>query len=229
MRKRISLAVAVPFISAAVALAGCSSSGSEKSDTPLPDAASLLTESAATTKTETSTHLVLTTSGDKPVIKIKELTGDLTKTPAIAAKGTAKLDFGGQSVEGNFVVVDGDLYADLLGGMQNFGKATDIYDPSIILDPEKGLSNLLANIKDAKSEGRDTVDGVESIRITGTLGQEAINTFAASKIDAAVPAKVWIAEGGKHELSRISIDTSPGNTIQMTLSDWGKPVSVVKP
>lgn len=226
MRKRIHLAL-IPLAAAALALTGCSDS--KKSEGPVPEAAPLLSQSVATTKRQTSTHLVLKTSGDKPIIKVKELVGDLTTQPATAAKGTAKLDMGGQTLEGNFVVVDGDLYTDLLGGMQSFGKASEIYDPSIILDPEKGLANLLANIENPKSEAFDTIDGVESVRISGTLAKAAINTFAASKIDHDVPVQAWVAKDGKHELTKISVDTSQGNSISMSLSDWGKPVSVSKP
>ncbi|MUM18406.1 LppX_LprAFG lipoprotein [Mycobacterium sp. CBMA271] len=222
MRNRIRLAL-IPLAVASIALAGCSKS--EETNTNLPEAATLLSESAATTKTQTSTHIVLKVTGDKPTLKLSELTGDLTTTPAVAAKGTAKT--GG--LELPFVVVDGELFAQLGSAYTTMGPVKDVYDIGIILDPNKGLANLLSNIKDAKSEKTETVDGVASVLVSGTMNKDAINTFAGSKLTSDIPAKAWIAKDGNHALTKISVDTSPGNTIEMSLSDWGKPVTVDKP
>lgn len=222
MRNRIRLAL-IPIAVAAIALAGCSKS--DKPDPSLPEAATLLSESAATTKTQKSAHIVLKVTGDKPVIKLSELTGDLTASPAVAAKGTAKT--GG--LELPFVVIDGELWAQLSSVYTSMGPVTDIYDIGLILDPNKGLGNLLSNIKEAKSEKTETVDGVDSVLVSGTMSKDAINTFAVSKLTSDIPAKAWIQKDGSHQLTKISVDTSPGNTIEMSLSDWGKSVTVDKP
>ncbi|ORA60390.1 LppX_LprAFG lipoprotein [Mycobacteroides franklinii] len=222
MRNRIRLAL-IPVAVAAIALAGCSKT--DKADPNLPEAATLLSESAATTKTQTSTHIVLKVTGDKPTLKLSDLTGDLTTTPAVAAKGTAKT--GG--LELPFVVVDGELFAQLGTAYTSMGPVKDIYDVGLILDPNKGLANLLSNITNAKSEKTETIDGVDSVLVSGTMSKDALNTFAGSKLTADIPAKAWIAKDGNHALTKISVDTSPGNTIEMSLSDWGKPVTVDKP
>ena len=39
----------------------------------------------------------------------------------------------------------------------------------------------------------------------------------------------WIEKDGDHNLVQASIQQSTGNSIQMTLSDWNKPVTVTKP
>jgi len=222
MRNRIRLAL-IPVAVAAIALAGCSKT--DKADPNLPEAATLLSESAATTKTQTSTHIVLKVTGDKPTLKLSDLTGDLTTTPAVAAKGTAKT--GG--LELPFVVVDGELFAQLGTAYTSMGPVKDIYDIGLILDPNKGLANLLSNITNAKSEKTETIDGVDSVLVSGTMSKDALNTFAGSKLTADIPAKAWIAKDSNHALTKISVDTSPGNTIEMSLSDWGKPVTVDKP
>jgi lipoprotein LprG len=36
-------------------------------------------------------------------------------------------------------------------------------------------------------------------------------------------------ESGDHQLAQVSLQYSQGNTIQMTLSNWGQPVQVNKP
>jgi lipoprotein LprG len=40
---------------------------------------------------------------------------------------------------------------------------------------------------------------------------------------------VWIQENGDHQLVQATLEKSPGNTLQMTMSNWGAPVNVTKP
>jgi len=218
-------------LSIAVALiAGCSS-GSTQSGGPLPDATTLVKQSADVTKNLKSAHLVLSVIGKVPGLPIKTLTGDLTTAPATAASGNVQLTMGGSEVDANFVVVDGELYATLTPNKwSDFGKAADIYDVSAILNPDTGLANVLANFTDAKAEGRDTINGQSTIRITGNVPADAVNKLA-SQLSAgkATPSTVWIQETGDHQLVQAKMDKSSGNSVQMTLSNWNQPVQVTKP
>lgn len=219
--------VLAPAILAA-SLVAFTAAGCSKSDQPaanLPDAASLLSQSAATTKTQTSTHLVLKATGNKPVIKIQQLTGDLTTVPAVAAKGQVKA----MGLDLTFVVIDGELWTQIGNAWTDAGPADQYYDVGTVLDPNKGVANLLSNFKDGKSQKLETIDGVESVLITGTLTKEALNTFAGSKLETDIPARAWIQKDGTHEVTKMSVDTSDGNVIDLSMSDWGKPVTVDKP
>lgn len=119
-------------------IAGCSS-GSKQSGAPLPDPTSLVKQSADATKNVKSVHLVLSIQGKISGLPIKTLTGDLTTTPATAAKGNATITLGGSDIDANFVVVDGTLYATLTPNKwSDFGKASDIYDVSVLLNPDNG-------------------------------------------------------------------------------------------
>ncbi len=212
-------------------LAGCSSS-SQDSGKELPDAATLLKQSSETTRTQTSVHLKLSVQGEIPDLPIESLEGDLTNSPATAAQGKANINFLGQRLEGvDFVVADGILYGALsAGSYQDFGPAIDIYDVSSILSPDAGLANVLANFSDPKAGGRETLNGVETVRITGNVSADAVNKIAPQiKATGPVPATAWIAEEGDHELVQSKLEPSPGNSVTMTLSDWGKPVTVTKP
>ncbi|RWA15232.1 hypothetical protein MELE44368_09460 [Mycolicibacterium elephantis DSM 44368] len=211
-------------------LAGCSKSADSGKD--LPDAATLLTQSTDTTRGQTSVHLRLTVQGEIPALPLESIEGDLTNVPAVAAAGSANMLFMGQRLQGvEFVVLDGTLYAAIsAGAFQDFGPAADIYDVSAILNPEIGLANVLADFSDAKSDGRETINGVETVRIAGTVSAEAVNKIAP-QIGATepVPSTAWIAEEGDHALMQITLQTAPEGSITMTLSDWGKPVTVTKP
>lgn len=232
MQTRRRLFAALAALSCATALiAGCSSGGSKQSGAPLPDATTLVKQAADVTKNLKSAHLVLSVIGKVPGLPIKTLTGDLTTAPSTAASGNVQLTLGGSDVDANFVVLDGELYATLTPNRwTDFGKASDIYDVSAILDPDTGLANLLANFTDAKAEGRDTINGQGTIRISGNVPADAVNKLA-SQLNAtkAVPATVWIQETGDHQLVQAKLDKSSGNSVQMTLSNWGQPVQVTKP
>jgi len=225
------LAIFAALFAAIALLVGCSKSDDSSKD--LPDAATLLTESNQTTKAQTSVHLKLVVQGEIKELPIESLEGDLTNAPAVAAQGKANILFLGQKLEGvDFVVADGNLYGAITAGgsFQDFGPAADIYDVSAILNPETGLANILANFTDPKSDGRETLNGVDTVRVTGNISADAVNKIAP-QIGATgpVPGTAWIREDGDHVLMQAKLEPAPGNSVTMTLSDWGKPVTVNKP
>lgn len=229
-RHAVQALIAV-LLAAALFVAGCSSS-SQNSDQPLPDAATLLQQSTQTTRDLHSVHLKLQVAGSFPELPIESLEGDLTNAPAVAATGTANIVFLGQRLEGvQFVVVDGILYGAIsAGSFQDFGPAADIYDIASILSPDKGLANVLANFSDPKADGRETINGVGTVRLTGTVTPEAVNAIAPQiKATGPVPAVVWVKEDGNHDLVQARLEPTQGNSVTMTLSDWGKQVTVTKP
>jgi lipoprotein LprG len=223
------LAVLAALSIAAALVGGCSSS--KQSATPLPDAATLLSKSNLTTRNVKSVHLVLSVTGKIKGLPVKTLTGDLTTSPDTAAKGEANLTVLGSSVDAQFVVDNGTLYAALTPDhWESFGPAAAIYDPSEILNPNTGLANVLTNISNPKSESRETINGQSTVKITGTASADAVNGLASQlKATQPLPATVWIQESGDHQLVQANLDQSPGNSIQMTLSNWNAPVQVTTP
>jgi lipoprotein LprG len=233
MQTRGRLTAVLAFLSIATALiAGCSFSSST-SGGPLPDGQTLVTQSTNSTKDLKSAHLVLTVTGKIPGLPVRNLTGDLTTNPT-AAQGNAQLTYLGQDISADFVVVGGDLYTNALNPgdktMMDVGPASQVYDPSAILNPDTGVANVLGNFTGAKSQGREQVSGQTTIRITGNVSPDAVNKIAAPfKATQPVPATVWVVESGDHQLAQISLQHSQGNNVQMTLSNWNQPVQINKP
>lgn len=228
-RRRLS-AVIASLTLATTLIAGCSS-GSKQSGAPLPDATTLVKQSAAATKNVKSAHLVLSVQGKIQGLPLKTLTGDLTTAPATAASGNATITLGGSDIDANFVVVDGTLYAALTPNKwSDFGKASDIYDVSVLLNPDTGLGNVLANFSNAKAEGRDNISGQNTVRISGNVSADAVNKIVPQfNATQPVPSTVWIQESGDHQLVQANLQKSSGNTAQITLSNWGQQVQVTKP
>ena len=186
------LAVLAALSIAAALVGGCSSS--KQSAAPLPDAATLLSKSNLTTRNVKSVHLVLSVTGKIKGLPVKTLTGDLTTSPDTSAKGEANLTVLGSSVDAQFVVDNGTLFAALTPGhWESFGPASAIYDPSEILNPNTGLANVLTNINNPKSESRETINGQSTVKITGTASADAVNGLASQlKATQPLPATVWI-------------------------------------
>lgn len=227
------LAILAALFTVVTLVAGCSGSSSQDSGKELPDAATLLKQSAETTKGQTSAHLKLTVQGQIAELPVETLEGDLTQSPAVAAKGTANIVFFGQRLNDvDFVVSDGDLYAAITAGgsLSNFGPASDIYDVAAILNPGVGLANVLSNFSNPTADGRETVEGAQTVRITGEVSADAVNKIAPQiAATGPVPGTAWITEEGDHELMQARLEPSPGNSVTMTLSKWGEPVTVDKP
>lgn len=209
-------------------LAGCSS---KQAGGPLPDAATLVKEAGAATRDVKSAHLQLSVTGKIKSLPVKTLEGDLTNQPKTAAKGNATITLLGSDVEVKFVVIDGDLYAAISGDdYADYGAAEKIYDVAAILDPDKGLANMLANFADPKAVGRENINGQKTVKVTGQTSADAVNKLAPQlKATAPMPSTVWIQEGGDHQLVQAQLEPSEGNTVQMSMSNWNAPVSVEKP
>ncbi len=225
-RRRL-LAVLTTLLATTLVFSGCSKKAAE----PLPDASGLIGQSIAATKVLKSAHLEIAVSGKIPGLPVTSLSGDLTNVPAVAIKGNATISMGGSDVDVELVVLDGTLFAALTpNNWLDMGPAVEVYDPSVILNPDTGLANMLANISDAKSDGFETIGGVAAVRITGTVASDAVNKLIPQiKATGAVPATAWIEKDAPHQLVQAKVDQSEGNSVQLTLSEWDKPVTVTKP
>lgn len=220
-------ALLVAVLAAAFLTSGCSKKASE----PLPDAGQLIQQSITATKALKSAHLEIAVNGKITGLPVKTLSGDLTNVPSVAIKGSSKISMGGSDVDIQLVVLDGTLYAALTpNSWLDMGPAADVYDPSVILNPDTGLANMLASVTEAKADGFDTIGGVPTVRLTGKVAGDAVNKLIPQiKAGGPLPATVWIAKDAPHQLVQAKVDQSEGNSVQLTLSDWDKPVTVTKP
>ena len=224
---RRTFAVLTALVTAAALASGCSSKPSE----PLPDAAQLVQQSIATTKALKSAHLEIAVNGKITGLPVKTLSGDLTNVPSVAISGSSKISMGGTDVDIQLVVLDGTLYAALTpNSWLDMGPAAEVYDPSVILNPDTGLANMLSNVTDAKADGFDTIGGVQTVRLTGKVAADAVNKLIPQlKAAGPLPATVWIEKDAPNQLVQAKVDQSESNSVQLTLSEWDKPVTVTKP
>jgi lipoprotein LprG len=180
---------------------------------------------------ETS-HIVLEL--DPPVggLPISKAEGDLTREGD--AKGAIQLLQGGQLIEVEFVVLaNADDYLKYpTGGWQSTTLITAFYDPSAILDPERGVAKLLETSSGATTTGQERVTGVDTWRVNVNLDRRTANTLVPGVPDG-LTGTLWVDKQTKH-LVRAVVNApasggSPASTITLTLTNFNAPVTVSAP
>ncbi|MGB3894635.1 MAG: LppX_LprAFG lipoprotein [Mycolicibacter sinensis] len=201
----------------------------------MPTAAAILKESSATTARVDSAHLSLSASSSIENMAITALDGDVTRQPAEAAKGYAKIKYRGAPAYVEFVVFGGDLYVSQDDDRWiDYGPAANFFDVASILSPETGLADMLTDFIDPEVEGRETIDlGSDEVHTVRISGQ--VSARAAKKIVPQLPAAkrtsctVWIEETGDRHLVALKLGSGADESVVMTFSNWNAPVRVGKP
>jgi lipoprotein LprG len=110
--------------------------------------------------------------------------------------------------------------------------ASSVYDPSAILDPDRGVAKILDTATEGKTEARESVNGVDAYRVTAKLDPQAVSTVVPG-VTGDVTGQLWIA-AAQPRLLKTSFAVpgqggSPGGTVTITLSDFDAPVTVTAP
>jgi lipoprotein LprA len=239
---RTVIAAAAAALVLVFAIGGCSTSkhgttgGGPSSSAPNVDAATVVKQAADAMRQVTGMHLTVAVQGNVPNLSLTKLDGDVSNTPQTVATGTATLTVGQKPVDSKFVFVDGHLYSDVAhpgGKYTDYGDGVSIYDVSILLDPNRGLANILSNLKDPKVAGTEQVNGVATTKITGTSSSSDVARLSGSRLGpenaTSIPTTVWIASDGSHHLVQLQIVPVENGTVTLTMSDWGKQVTATKP
>jgi lipoprotein LprG len=220
--------VSIVIVAAALGLANAGQHDAGSSGPA--DAGTLLAQSAQSTRSLRSAHLVHAVTGTVQGLSLKSMTVDVTKSPGAAATGRETFDVLGADVNADLVVYDGIFYSKLNKNWKNSGKSSEFYDPTATLNPDVGLANLLSNFNDSKVAGSETIDGIRTVKITSQVGADAVRKFLPkSTVSGAVPGIAWVRDGGSHDLVQLTLEPTSGNTLRITLSNWNSPVSVTKP
>ncbi|RAV02599.1 hypothetical protein DQP56_04805 [Mycolicibacter senuensis] len=195
----------------------------------------MLKDSSVTTAAVDSAHLSLSASSSIENMAISALDGDVTRQPAEAAKGYAKIRYRGAPAYVEFVVFGGDLYVSQDEGRWiDYGPAANFYDVASILSPDTGLAEMLTEFIDPEVEGRETIelgtDEVHTVRISGQVSARAAKKIVPQlQATKRTSCTVWIQETGDHHLVALKLASGADESVVITFSNWNAPVSVAKP
>lgn len=193
----------------------------------LPQGATVLADAAKAMRGVNTTRFSFDVQGDTPGVQLRSAEGQLTREGS--AKGTAKVDEGRQLLELGFVIIGQNLYLrPPTGPVQKLplSFAGAVYDPSAILNPDKGIAAALASGKDATTEEREQVDGVDTYRLKVTFPAQPMGALAPGlALDKA--SEIWVAVQGSR-LIKAQFPTTTGS-VTAHFSEYDVPVQITPP
>jgi LppX_LprAFG lipoprotein len=220
----------VPLVVAAVVLAGCG--GGE----PAESAGDLLSRAKTTLDEASSAHFVLT-SENAPTSGTLLVGGEGDIARPSSFEGTLEVLAMGSTVDLEVVSVDGTVFAQLpftssfsVVDPAQFGFG----DPGALLDPETGISQLLAEADTAELGEERRVDGEVVREVTAELPGDLVEQILTSADPSApVQARFSIAsESGelrRAELTGPFFSAADDATYILELSDFGADVEITAP
>ena len=194
----------------------------------LPPGATVLADSAKAMRTVNTTRFAFDVQGNAAGVQLRSAEGQLTREGS--AQGTAKVDEGRQLLELQFTIIGQDLYLrPPTGPVQKLplSFAGSVYDPSIILNPDRGIAAALASGKDAATtQAREQVDGVDTYRVEATFPAQPLGTMVP-ELATDKPSEVWVAVQGSRLVKAQFPTTSGGITAHF--SDYDAPAQITAP
>lgn len=180
---------------AALVVAGCEDSPAPTTSADPGQGKRVLAGAAVAMKSLKSVGLAISTEGEPP---ISIAGGDIKLRKNGDATGRLRIRQSGQTVETEFVLLGGTAYLKgATGGYQRLpaGMVAAVYDPSAVLDPNRGISKLLTSATAPRLAGEEKVDGTRAYRVKLTLPRESAATLIPG-ISQDLPGQVWIAVDG---------------------------------
>ena len=212
--------------------AGCTSKNDAAPAGGGRDAAALLRDSAAATRDIKSAHFALKVNGSISGLSVHSAQGDLTKEGA--ARGSVNMELLGNLFEGDFVLVDNSIYIKgPTGPYQQLPASliSNVYDPSAILNPDKGIAKVLASIQNPRIDGNETVDGQARTKVTGKVAKDVVSSIVPG-VSSDVDITVWLRQDDKRPVKALvglpGTDGKPAS-VEVMLSDLDKPVTITAP
>jgi lipoprotein LprG len=221
-----------------VALAGCTGKSDKKDGGPavdpnLPAAEGLLKESSTAMAGIKTAKFLITADGTIAGVALKRAEGVLTKEGN--AQGTAQIEQVGSSAEVSFTIVGQTMWVKgPTGDYQQIplALAASVYDPSAILDPERGIAKVLGTATEGKTEAAETVEGQATYRVNAKFPAEHLSKVVPG-VTGAVPGRVWIAKDGKRVLKAAfdlpAVGDAKGGTVTVTFSQFDAAVNITAP
>ncbi|RFZ35022.1 Lipoprotein LprG precursor [Mycobacterium marinum] len=217
---------------------------------PSPQAQQILQDSSKATKGLHSVHVAVNVT-DLPKLPFESVNADVTNQPQGngQAVGNAKVRMqpDAPAVATDFLVTNKTMYTKNGETYTSVGPAQRIYDPGIILDKDRGLGAVIAQVQNPKIEGNETVDGMATVKVSGTIDGAVIDPIVPQlgKDGGTMPITLWIVDTSAQapasstaespapeppaaNLVRMVVDKGQGN-VEITLSNWGVPVTIPNP
>lgn len=219
--------VLVPVVVAALLVSACSGGSDEPKKADF-DAAQTLRQAAQAMGGLKSVAFTVESEGDTPVI-VKG--GDLKLLREGDAEGTLTVEQRNQNVEMKVVAVGESIYLDAgTGGWRKLPKAlaASMYDPSAVLDPERGVAKLLESAAEPEPQAVEKVDGKEAFRVGARLPKDRVSGLIPG-INADLDGQVWVSRSD-HRLVKVrGAFPEGGGAVVISFTEFDAPYEISAP
>ncbi|MEV4057906.1 LppX_LprAFG lipoprotein [Amycolatopsis sp. NPDC049688] len=179
------------FLLVLLLTAGCT--GSPDTRGPFPAGSELVRAAATSFASVRSVHFAAGVNGVLPGFPLRQIEGD------------ASLDDGGHTT-GTIDVQDGDGHTKYPFDVHDSQQPP--YPVDAFLGPKSGLKRLLDGVTDARTEGRENVDGAAALRVGGRLPAAVAHSVLA-QVDADLTVKVWVSDSEPRRFVRLWVQIPP--------------------
>ncbi|GAA0737293.1 LppX_LprAFG lipoprotein [Dactylosporangium roseum] len=237
-RPGVLLAGVAALAAVLVTLTACTSKsdkkdGTDAADANLPAAEGLLKESAAAMGDIKTAKFLITADGTIAGVALKRAEGVLTKEGS--AQGTAQVEQMGTTAEMAFTIVGQTVWLKgATGGYQQLplALAASVYDPSAILNSDKGIAKVIGTATEGKTEAAESVEGQGTYRVSAKFPAEHLSNVVPG-VTGSVPGKLWIAKDGKRLIKATfdlpAVGDAKGGTVTVTFKEFDATVNISAP
>ncbi|WP_082943085.1 LppX_LprAFG lipoprotein [Mycobacterium sp. 852002-40037_SCH5390672] len=184
----------------------------------------LVRSSAEATRKLVSAHVAVVVKGKFDRLgPVTNVDADVQANPLIAngqitySNGTSA-PFG--LADGKLSVMQGSEWTEV--------GSTSAFLPPSVIDPSQGLPLILDSIVGLQMQGTDTVDGIPTQKVSGTVPADRLKKYFPEATGAA-DFTAWIQDSANPVLVRTAGTLSAQQGLTVTLSKWNVPVSVTAP
>lgn len=226
------------------AASATSGAASGTSGTPSPEAQQLLKDASKATTGLHSLHVNLQTT-NITTLPMEMVNADITNQPQgngqAVGDAMIRLQPKTPAVPKQFLVSNKTMYTkDETGKYTSVGPAEKIYDPGVVLDKDKGIGAVIGKVNGAQSAGTETIDGVVTLKVTGTVDPAIVDPLVPQigrDAKGPLPVTLYIVDVKAPNapgtppspyLVRMVLDKDQGH-VTITLSSWGAPVTIPNP
>jgi LppX_LprAFG lipoprotein len=214
-------------------------SGTSSAGAPAAQAGQLVQDASKATTDLHSLHIVLATTNIN-TLPMESVDADVTNQPKgngqAVGHATIRPTPQAKVISKDFLVTNKTMYTKNEAGVYtSMGEAKKIYDPGIILDPDKGLGFAIGKVQNPQVAGNENINGVATVKVTGTIDSAVIDPIIPQigKGGGNLPITLYITDvkatpGGTANLVRMVVNKDQGD-VTITLSAWGKPVTIPNP
>lgn len=204
-----------------------------------PDSTTILAKTAERLNAVKSVHFNATIDGaayidEARTVQLRSATGDIVVPDQMQTKIT--IAAGAANVEVSLVALGNDRYqTDLLTGRWGPAQAGFDYSPTVLFDPNQGLSSVVGKLRDVEMLGDETVNGQATYHLRGKVDRATIQPMTSGAIDGdPVTAELWIAKDSSTLLKLVLTepplpDKPKPATWTLTLDKYDQPVTIARP